>query len=301
MPVKTLLDGCILFKQSVIYNYSFVDGKFLRKKPSTVIATKRTSDYLKNCTYSQDTFSRMLVDDLKPMLKMRGMKLGAVCTTSYTDKWGTTKELRDEFWFKDASIVRLTFNINEATQLSYYAGDLYLLTTKSTGFERCDLRASSGTGNYEGYGRVWHYSKDIRENLFRFYDIFKDDLIPQFSYRQGEDCYKLKYTTMDTYLLVNLVTQYQEGFSTDYINDDTQSDITYFSLFRLLAFKDNLKYFSEDFKQVLKPCISTLDSMLKYECKLLQKAHNMSKRDVQKAINWCVNAINMSNVTWKKC
>lgn len=81
VPIEQLLESCELFKSSVLCNYSYVDGKYLRKKPSAVIAKKSIDEYTNSILLSQDTFSSMSVNTLKTLLKSRGMKLGGVCAS----------------------------------------------------------------------------------------------------------------------------------------------------------------------------------------------------------------------------
>lgn len=296
LPIETLIDSCKLFEKSVILNYSFVDSKYLRKKPTAVVMRKSSTEF--DIT-SQDTYDKMLVSEFRSMLKSRGMKLGAVCKSLSTDSFNKQKHLVDEFWFKDSSVLHLTYDENDKKiSLNYYGGDLYLITSKTDG--KCfDFHASYGLQNMVGVGQVLEMDKDIREDFFKFYDFYKDDLLPSLSYQKGVNNDNKRYIYISSYLKSNLITYNQSKLHNEYLNGKHSSQLTFYSLFELLAFKHNLQYFSNDFRKVLKPCIEILTEALKYESEKIRE-QGYSKEDIQKAINWCNNSLSTANQVWKK-
>lgn len=283
-----------------VLNYSFVvtsETKYLRKKPNSVVCIRD----VRMLDFAKDTHQHMSVKELRYLLELRGMRVGASCVTGFEDRWDGFQSIIDDFYFKDSSILRLSYNANPKdefdTRLSYYAGDLFLLSALDMPRDVFNCGWSGGTSkNYVGYDRLWGVSHDIRDNLFKFYDGFKDNLLPAFTYQLVNDNSRKVFST---YFMVNLVTERQGDLNSIYMDDDSHSDITFYTLFHLLSFKYNIRYFSGDFKKVLKPCIDVLDDVLKDECVKMRKSEKFSKSSIQKAINWCNETLRGMDMKWK--
>lgn len=242
---------------------------------------------------NKDTHDSMTVFELGDLLIKRGFKLGGSCSESKLTlhNYESAGLIHTNFWFKGSALCALTYDDNDNTQLSYYAGNLTCIANCSydlvSGHD-----ASFGLNKYIDFEcKLLHISKDIRNDLFELYDNLQDYII---DYIPLQDSQHLSY---DTYSICNLVSHEQQRLSELYVKSLHKFDsMDFYRLFNSICFQENYKHFSPELQRVVyKWYIHSTDVIASD----LSSFKNIDRASINKAYLWCKNMLKNQDITWK--
>ena len=224
----------------------------------------------------KDTYHQMPVKEFHSLLLKHEFKIGG-CVDYCTLCLGEEKRLRDVFFYKGSALIKTTEFLegtgeeNLQNTIGCFGGHL-TFNTNNLPYDAIDALGGS-YGPFKGGESKKYHSVDIRQNLFKCVEIALDPnyLLPTPTLENG---------VVGMYILNNLVTRHQCNYAEMMSENLKEYPIGYFderqidnyffgcyTLAKLIALKENLQYFTPEFKETLDNIIVDLDKAIEEKIK----------------------------------